>query len=334
MPKLQDPTVLVVDDDPLGLEVACQALRYMEPSWNILGFDQPHDALDLAWDLRNCVVVTDWCMPDLDGIELAKRLRRREADDGHAYHVLLVTAKTGIEDMEQAFEHGNDFLVKPYDPREMRARIRAGLRQLGRQRQLLDDNADLTVRAGTDSLTGLANRRSAEETASREFGRWKRRQHPFSAILVDIDHFKGINDTYGHATGDEALRATARILSTGLRPYDTLARWGGEEFLLLCPHCTFTDALGLAERLRRTLFAQADLHLPSGAQLTASFGVATASAAASNLEQLMLSTDRALYLAKERGRNLVCGAVDQPEIQTFVASGVPRESPGKTARGV
>lgn len=329
MPKLQDPTVLVVDDDPLGLEVACQALRYLEPSWNILGFEQPTEALDLAWDLRNCVVVTDWCMPDLDGLELAKRLRHRESEDGHAYHVLLVTAKSGIEDMERAFEHGNDFLVKPYDPREMRARIRAGLRQLGIQRKLLDDNADLTVRAGTDSLTGLANRRSAEETASREFDRWKRRRHPLSAILVDIDHFKEINDSHGHAIGDEALRATARILSAGLRPYDTLARWGGEEFLLLCPHCTFTDALGLAERLRRDLTSEADALLPSGVRLTASFGVSTASPTASNLERLMLSTDRALYLAKARGRNLVCGALDEPEIQTFVASGQPREAPGE-----
>ncbi|HNY30660.1 MAG TPA: diguanylate cyclase [Fibrobacteria bacterium] len=334
MRKLQDPTVLVVDDDPLGLEVACQALRHMEPSWNVVGFERPHDALDLAWDLRHCVVVTDWCMPDLDGIELAKRLRRREAEDGHAYHVLLVTAKTGIEDMEQAFEHGNDFLVKPYDPREMRARIRAGLRQLGRQRKLLDDNADLTVRAGTDTLTGIANRRSAEEAAAREFDRWKRRNHPLSAILVDIDHFKSINDTYGHAVGDEALRATARILSSGLRPYDTLARWGGEEFLLLCPHCSFTDSLGLAERLRRNLLGESELHLPQGVRLTASFGVASASPSASTLDQLMLSTDRALYLAKQRGRNLVCGATDDPEIQTFVASGAPRESPGKSSRGV
>jgi diguanylate cyclase (GGDEF)-like protein len=324
----QYPTILLIDDDPLSLEIAVAALRHMEPSWNIVGFEEPHSALEAAWELHQCVVVTDWTMPSMDGIELARRLRLRE-EDGHVYHVVLVTARTSIEDMEKGFEFSNDFVVKPYDPRELRARIRAGIRLLGRQSQLLADNANLTAQAETDPLTGLRNRRSALELALKEFDRYRRRRHPVSALMIDIDHFKSVNDNHGHATGDAILQEVAKALTSGLRPYDTLARWGGEEFLVLSPHCSFSDALGLAERLRKIL-SQSPLQLPEGGSLpvTASFGVASASIVADTLDAVAKSADRALYLAKKRGRNLVAGAIDVPESQTFVTSGAPLEPPG------
>lgn len=324
-----NPTILIIDDDALSLEIAVAALRHMEPTWNIVGFEEPHAALEAAWELRGCVVVTDWTMPSMDGIEIAKRLRQREEDVGHVYHVLLVTARTSIEDMEKAFEHSNDFLVKPYDPRELRARIRAGIRLLGRQSRLLADNANLTAQAETDPLTGLRNRRSALDLALKEFDRYRRRRHPVSALMIDIDHFKSVNDDHGHAAGDAVLQEVAKALASGLRPYDTLARWGGEEFLVLSPHCSFSDALGLAERLRKIL-SDAPLRLPEGGSLpvTASFGVASASIVADTLDAVAKSADRALYLAKRRGRNLVAGAIDVPESQTFVTSGAPLEPLG------
>ncbi|MEN9308990.1 MAG: hypothetical protein RL173_2922 [Fibrobacterota bacterium] len=329
MESFQTPTVLIIDDDPLSLEIAVLALRHMEPSWNIVGFEEPHAALEAAWELPHCVVVTDWTMPSMDGIELAKRLRHREDEAEHAYHILLVTARTSIEDMEKAFEHSNDFLIKPYDPRELRARIRAGIRLIGRHHKLITSNAHLTAQAETDPLTGLRNRRSALELALKEFDRYRRRRHPVSAIMIDIDHFKEVNDTHGHATGDAVLQQASKSLTAGLRPYDTLARWGGEEFLVLSPHCSFSDALGLAERLRKGL-SDARVSLPDGGTLpvTASFGVASASIVADTLESVAKSADRALYLAKKRGRNLVAGAIDVPESQTFVTSGAPLEPPG------
>lgn len=323
------PTILIIDDDPLSLEIAVAALRHMEPLWNIVGFEEPHTALEAAWELPQAVVVTDWTMPSMDGIEIARRLRQREEDAGHVYHVLLVTARTSIEDMEKAFEFSNDFLVKPYDPRELRARIRAGIRLIGRQSRLIADNANLTAQAETDPLTGLRNRRAALELALKEFDRYRRRRHPVSALMIDIDNFKQVNDSHGHAAGDVVLQEVARSLTSGLRPYDTLARWGGEEFLVLSPHCSFSDALGLAERLRKTL-ASEPLALPEGGMLpvTASFGVASASIVADTLDSVAKSADRALYLAKKRGRNLVAGAIDVPESQTFVTSGAPLEPPG------
>ena len=324
MDFLHVPTILIIDDDALSLEIAVAALRHMEPTWNIVGYEEPHSALEAAWELPECVVVTDWTMPSMDGIEIAKRLRQREEDAGHVYHVLLVTARTSIGDMEKAFEYSNDFLVKPYDPRELRARIRAGIRLLGRQSRLLADNANLAAQAETDPLTGLRNRRAALDLALKEFDRYRRRRHPVSALMIDIDHFKSVNDAHGHAAGDAVLQEVARSLTSGLRPYDTLARWGGEEFLVLSPHCSFSDALGLAERLRKNL-AQSPLPLPDGGYLpvTASFGVASASIVADTLDAVAKSADRALYLAKGRGRNLVAGAIDVPESQTFVTSGTP-----------
>ncbi len=329
MESIHIPTVIIIDDDPLGLEIAVVALRHMEPTWNIVSFEEPHAALELAWELPQCVVVSDWMMPSMDGLEIAKRLRQREEDAGHAYHVLLVTARTSIADMEKALEYSNDFMIKPYDPRELRARIRAGIRLISRQSRLLAENVNLAAQAETDPLTGLRNRRAAFDLALKEFDRYRRRRHPVAAIMIDIDHFKQVNDSHGHAAGDAVLRDVSRILTGGLRPYDTLARWGGEEFLVLSPHCSFSDALGLAERLRKSL-AQAPLALPDGGNIavTASFGVASASSAADTLDAVAKSSDRALYLAKKRGRNLVAGAIDVPEIQTFVTSGIPLEPPG------
>lgn len=320
--------VCIIDDDPLSLQIAVESLRHMEPTWEIVGFEEPHAGLEFAWELRQCVVVTDWIMPGMDGLEITQRLREREEPEGHVYHVVVVTARSSIEDMEKALESANDFLVKPYDPRELRARIRAGIRQMGRQKRLLADNAALAAKAETDPLTGLRNRRAALESALKEFDRFRRRRHPVSAVMIDIDHFKDVNDTYGHAAGDLVLQEVAKTLSSSLRPYDTLSRWGGEEFLLLSPHCSFSDALGLAERLRKGL-EQARLRLPDGDALpvTASFGVASASIVADTLEAVAKSADRALYLAKNRGRNLVAGAIDVPESQTFVTSGAPLEPP-------
>lgn len=320
--------VLIIDDDPLSLQIAVESLRHMEPSWDIIGFEEPHAALEAAWDLRQCVVITDWIMPGMDGLEISQRLREREEPAGHVYHVIVVTARSAIEDMEKGLESANDFVIKPYDPRELRARIRAGIRQMGRQSRLLADNATLTAKAETDPLTGLRNRRAALDLALKEFDRYRRRRHPVSAVMIDIDNFKLVNDTHGHAAGDFVLQEVAKTLSAGLRPYDTLSRWGGEEFLLLSPHCSFSDALGLAERLRKHL-AQSPLRLPEGGTLpvTASFGVASASIVADTLDAVAKSADRALYLAKNRGRNLVAGAIDVPESQTFVTSGTPLEPP-------
>ena len=311
--------MIVIDDDSLSLEATCRALRLLEPTWTVLGCAFPKAALEAVSGLPQCLVVLDRQMPSMDGLEFAKQLRLREKRGNGAFHILFFSGRSSVEDIEAALEHGDDFLAKPCDNRELRARISAGIRQLRRRRELIDDVADLSARAGTDPLTGLANRRSSEEFAVRELDRWKRRGETLCAIMVDIDHFKAINDRFGHPAGDQALVETARILSAGVRRYDLPARWGGEEFLILCPHCTFADALNLAERLRRTIeassHASADTPLM---RLTASFGVSCTSPLTDNLDRLVEAADRALYLAKSEGRNLVAAAQSAPGPRTFL----------------
>lgn len=321
-------TILVVDDDPLGLEVACTTLRHLEPNWDILGFDDPHNALEIAWGLPSCVVVTDWNMPGMDGLEITRRLRTREEEADHAYHILLLTSRSRIQDMEKALELADDFLVKPYEPREMRARIHSGLRRLRREGRLIEDRAILMEAAETDPLTGIRNRRALLDLAQREFERFRRRRHPLSLLMLDIDHFKEVNDTYGHEVGDIVLREAAHRMSTSVRPYDTVARWGGEEFVVLSPHCGFADALVLAERIRKTITTQPVVYGPAGQSLsvTTCVGVAAAGPGMEEFEQVMRAADRALYLAKHRGRNLVAGAVDSADSTPVIASGDPISS--------
>jgi len=311
--------VVVIDDDPSGLESTVRSLRLQEPHWTLLGCAYPKAALEAIAGLPQCVVVLDRNMPGMDGVEFARQLRSRERRGNGAFHILFLTGQSAIEDLESCLEHGDDFLAKPCDGRELRARILSGMRQLRRRRELIDDVANLTARAGTDPLTGLANRRSAEEFALREFDRWRRRGDSLCAIMADIDHFKEINDRHGHAAGDQALVETARILSVGLRRYDLIARWGGEEFLILCPHCTFEDALNLAERLRRAVENStnpgADTPLR---RLTLSFGVSAAATDCDSLDRIVNAADRALYLAKREGRNQVAGAVESPTPRTFL----------------
>lgn len=323
-----ESTILVVDDDPLGLEVACTTLRHLEPGWDVLGFDDPHNALEIAWGLPHCVVVTDWNMPGMDGLEITRRLRAREEESDHAYHILLLTARSRIQDMEKALEYADDFLVKPYEPREMRARIHSGLRRLRREGRLISDRAVLQEAAETDLLTGLRNRRALQDLAEREFDRFHRRRHPLSLLMVDLDHFKRVNDAHGHEIGDLVLKEAARRMVATVRPYDTVARWGGEEFVILSPHCGFADALVLAERVRKALASAPVVDPDSGLSLsiTGSVGVASAGPGLEIFDSVMRAADRALYTAKHRGRNLVAGAVDGDDSHPLVASGDPVSS--------
>ncbi len=323
-----DSTILVVDDDPLGLEVACMSLRHLEPTWDVLGFDDPHNALEIAWNLPRCVVVTDWNMPGMDGLEITRRLRAREEEGNNNYHVLLLTGRSTIQDMEKALELADDFLVKPFEPREMRARINVGLRRLRREGRLLSDRAILLEAAETDPLTGLRNRRALQDLANREFERFHRRRHPLSMLMLDIDHFKRINDTFGHEVGDIVLKEASRRMVASVRPYDTVARWGGEEFLVLSPHCGFGDALLLAERIHRAIATPPVVFSEVGQILTITccIGVASAGPGLEQFDAVMRAADRALYTAKHRGRNLVAGAVDGDDSEPVIASGDPISS--------
>jgi diguanylate cyclase (GGDEF)-like protein len=244
------------------------------------------------------LALLDWQMPGLDGIEVCRQLRQ-QADLPYAY-LLLLTGLGGRQEMLAGLDAGaDDFLTKPFDEAELKARLAAGRRIVAQQERLL-------VLATRDALTGLWNRTAVLELLDRELARGQREGHPVGVLLADVDHFKLINDTLGHLIGDEMLRQTARRLREVLRPYDTVGRYGGEEFLAVLPGCDAAVAAALAKRLCERV-AEGPVgrnSLPIG--VTMSVGVASRDGSSiADAAALLRGADAALYQAKEEGRNRV-----------------------------
>jgi diguanylate cyclase (GGDEF)-like protein len=245
--------------------------------------------------------VIDWMMPNMDGLEVCRRLRERVAP---YVYLILLTAKDRREDLVQGLEAGaDDFLVKPFDMYELQARLRAGQRIVELQESLIEAQTALREAATRDPLTTLWNRGAILDRLHRELDRASRQDSRTAVVLLDLDHFKQINDSYGHPAGDTVLITAAERLRGTLRTYDEVGRWGGEEFLVVLPNCGAQEAAGVAERARRVMAERP--HNLGGVrhEVTASFGVAAASAG--DAADLIRRADGALYRAKESGRNRV-----------------------------
>lgn len=248
------------------------------------------------------LAVLDWMMPGLDGLAVCRSVRRRV--DPYVY-VVLLTARDRQEDMAVALEADvDDFLTKPFDPDELRARLRSGERLLRLQETLLQTQDALRYQASHDNLTGLWNRRMVREQLSTEFSREKRAGKPIAVALADLDHFKKVNDTYGHHGGDALLREAGVRMRSALRAYDSIGRYGGEEFLIVLPGCDTEEALFVAERARATVAAPMNL-AGVAMPLTVSLGVASTRTAMDDPDALIQAADEALYRAKAAGRNRV-----------------------------
>lgn len=274
---------------------------------------------DQAWESLQApdaaeIAILDWMMPGATGVELCRKLRaRREVP---YVYIILLTGNDSLSDLVAGMEAGaDDYMTKPFNPAELNARLRAGRRILDLQRELLTAKSQLEILANHDALTNLWNRRMILARFDEEIARAGRTSQPLGAILLDIDHFKQVNDRFGHATGDEVLQQVAKRLKESIRPYDCVGRYGGEEFLIVAVDCTMTDSLRVAERVRQ-LIAGAPMITASGAiAITASFGVSSARMGeAVDPKALIGAADRALYRAKELGRNRVEGStLDEAE---------------------
>lgn len=267
-----------------------------QQAWEVL---QREDSPKLA--------ILDWMMPGMYGTELCRKLR--SMGPAPYRYLLLLTAKTDKQDVIAGLEAGaDDYLSKPFDSNELRARLRVGERILDLQDQLVAAQEALRFQATHDSLTGLLNHGAILDALHREMERGKRMETPLGLIMVDLDHFKKVNDSLGHLAGDEVLRGVGQRLSSAVRVYDSVGRCGGEEFLILAPGCTPPELISQAERMRTTVAAEPFRTSAGDINLTASFGVVGVSLTAADTverEALLRAADDALYQAKAKGRNRV-----------------------------
>jgi diguanylate cyclase (GGDEF)-like protein len=259
------------------------------------------------------LVLLDWVLPDLDGIELCKRIRQ-SGKSSHYIYVILLTSNEGRQNMLDAMQAGaDDYVVKPFDELELKARLLVGKRILDLQEELVSARESMRHAATHDSLTGLMNRGEILGMLERELERGRREKKPTGVVLGDIDHFKSVNDTLGHLFGDEALREIGRRLREQLRVYDGVGRYGGEEFLMVLPSCDMADALVRANELREIIGNTPVLCSGVERSITMSMGVTVSECTGKNeVEALLNQADASLYLAKENGRN---------RIEHFVAPG-------------
>ncbi len=261
-----------------------------------------------AWDtLRKpdapALAVLDWMMPEMDGVEVVRRLRTMQTD--RPPYIILLTSRDEKVDIIAGLDVGaNDYLTKPFDQGELRARIEVGRRMVEMQAALVESREALAHQATHDPLTGMLNRRAILDRLREEFARARRQGDSLAVGVCDIDHFKRINDTYGHQTGDDVLCELSRIMTKSIREYDSVGRIGGEEFLVIMPAKAGVECTPLFGRMCGNI-AGNKLTTRSGAlSVTVSIGVASA-AGDDTVDKLLAAADAALYRAKSEGRNRV-----------------------------
>lgn len=294
------PLVLVADDSATVRALA--RLELESAGYAVVEAADGQQALAAAAQHRPDVVLLDIEMPVLDGYATVRALK---ADPGTAdVPVVFLTGRAGSEDVVQALRlGGHDYLRKPPEPAELLARVGAAVRVKALQDELRRRAAELDTVSRTDHLTGLHNRRHMEEHLRAQLSASCRHGHPLTVLLVDVDHFKRVNDTVGHTAGDQVLQEVARRMQAGLRGEDLLGRWGGEEFLVLLPFTGAEAARVLAERLRATLAAVPVV--ADGQSLSVTVSVGGAAAQAPGAHDLLALADLALYACKQAGRDRV-----------------------------
>lgn len=280
--------------------------------------DNGNTALALAMEVLPHVIIAHYDLPQLDGPELCQTLR--ETDEGRRMHILLMADEHGEEQLTRAYEVGADgYAPSSISAKGLRTRLQAAQRLVQLQNDWEKDRAQLrqiaaelavanrrlATAALTDQLTGLPNRRSAMDQLGQAWSAASRSGTPLCVMVIDIDHFKSINDAHGHATGDMVLRESAARLRASARREDSVCRIGGEEFLVICPNTDIKDALQSAERLRASLEANPITIGQNRKVITASIGVSTRQAETPDIDALVSAADQALYAAKNSGRNRV-----------------------------
>jgi len=288
--------ILIVDDTESNIDILMELLG---DDYEIYAATDGETALEILEEEKIDLVLLDIMMPEIDGFEVCRRIRNNQRTK--EIPVIFITALTDEESIEKAFDvGGNDYITKPFKPKEILARVRMQLR-------LKHYQEELKRLASTDYLTGLYNRRYFFMIGNELLEIAKRYHKNMSVIILDIDKFKSINDTYGHDIGDVALKELSKTIKNRTRESDVVSRFGGEEFVILLPETSLEQAKKLAEDLRSSV-EKIEINLPDNEKLkfTISIGVAEVKVeSGENLEKAIKNADEALYIAKETGRNKV-----------------------------
>ncbi|MDP2792504.1 MAG: diguanylate cyclase [Sulfurisoma sp.] len=315
--------ILVVDDEASVRALLVSLLR--GEGHEVFEASNGRQAFEIALDLRPHIMVADWMMPEMDGIEMTRALRQTKM--GRGIYILIVTSFEDDERLIEAFEAGvDDFVGKPIKPRVLSARLRGARRVVQLQQEVERDreeirrfaaelsvsNRRLQTAALTDPLTGLPNRRYAVDRFQQDWAAAVRKSRSLACLVIDIDDFKTINDTHGHDVGDAVLQQTVAALKKGLRTQDTLARMGGDEFMVICPDTTMEAALTCGERLRHLVESASISSGVATVRGRISVGVAVRESGMADIDALIKCADQGLYLAKQGGRNCVASPQTPP----------------------
>jgi two-component system, cell cycle response regulator len=301
--RCEEFRILVVDDSPIYRKLLEQSLS--KDYHPVLLAQNGREALGVFAEHHPALVITDWTMPDLSGPELCQRIRR---DFGKHYaYIILLTSNTDKEQVIEGLTAGaDDYLTKPFHEGELLARVGVGRRLIALHRQLDAKNRQLEELALTDPLTGLPNRRAIDLWVSRELSAAARYGFSVWVVMADLDHFKKINDTFGHDAGDLVLKDFAEVLTRNTRRSNICGRLGGEEFLLILTHSNKEQTRIAVERIRQLFEERAFAFAGGIARATVSFGVAGfQGSTAPEFTTLLNRADIALYLAKSKGRNRI-----------------------------
>jgi two-component system cell cycle response regulator len=299
----QDFKVLVADDSPIYRKLVEYALS--DHHYTALFAKNGREALDLFAQHQPALVVTDWVMPDLTGIELCRDIRE-QSQPVYTYIIMLTSMTDKAKIVSGLAAGADDYLTKPFDAEELLARVGVGRRVVDLHRQIEAKNRQLEELALTDSLTSLPNRRALEAWAARQLDGAARHGFSFWVVIADLDSFKSVNDTYGHAAGDTVLKKFSEILKINTRKSNFCARIGGEEFLLVLTHAERENVEIAVGRVREQF---EDHRFQFGGRVlrvTASFGVSGwQGVRAPDFDLLVSQADAALYSAKRNGRNRI-----------------------------
>lgn len=296
--------VLIAEDDAASRLLLKKTLE--RAGYEVVPVENGRQALEkLCGEAAPRLAVLDWMMPELDGPGVCREVRKQQ--DQAYRHIILVTSRESKQDVVEGLESGaDDYLIKPYDTEELKARLRSGQRILDLEDKLVEAREDMRFRATHDALTRVYNRGMILDLLSREVSRTQRERSNIAILLCDLDHFKSVNDTYGHLVGDEVLRDIAKRLVSSVRSYDIVGRYGGEEFLIILTSCSPENALLRADEIRGEVSCRPVQTNGGPLTVTLSMGLVTSSEwDGHSFEDYLREADKALYEAKAAGRNCV-----------------------------